>query len=1030
MTISIIIDVNEEELNNQLKILDSILTNYQSELILIHHNKDSIFNIPYQYSVIEYNSSYSNYNDFCIASSLGDWILIIEKNIKITTELINQVRQVIDNNHYYYLSINKKIYLSTDKSSSYTTKEIILYRRQSNHINCSDITIEDYSLIQLEKDNIPRNIEKLIFQKAYNQLFLWYKKCILHLSKDLQLYFLTTLEIYKNTLNKSELVKLENQFINENISNHYVDYLKLRKLYELNKEKFYTRLNKIYQDIFNEKDIYICWLLKIYFQNNKIPTFLINLSSKLQKKYLYYILDKDKDSLEYIYNIIMNNTTQLDSCDSSKELTSYLCITKYYIDYLCNISYSIDNKEKILNSFELYIYNSNLYINNYSDSENIYIDSEFINLINNIEKLISQDNIADAISMLNNICTLYPLEEKLIHYYIHELQQDKNFYPYKLSICMIVKNEEKNIERCLKSLKPIIDYKIAELIIVDTGSTDETIHLAKKYVNNIYKYKWSGNFADARNYSILFASGEYVLIIDADEEFAKTDAEELIHHFSNKEHKQYNTFTINIISYTDIELSKYSTSTQRRIFRNHNFYYKCAIHNQPMISHPIANLNINLLHYGYIMNDHIRDIKFNRTGSMLMKELEKDPYNLYYRYQLCASYSMYGDIINAVRQVDIYMRIIEENNKLLQDTNMTYYNLATSLYIEVGRFKDAEKIIDDALKLKPNYIDFIYYKAYTLFNKKNYEDTLQYIEKFLKTLDVFSSLDISTDSRYVFNTLSYRDKALRLSILAYYRLSKYDKCIKIGNDIKEHIILKDCLHEIVNSYFNLDKSIELAKFYNNKIISSNNTIIEKVFMYFLLDNLFTSNDKERKKYLSSILQETKDDKLINTITDILITQNKHSEFDTLDLIDIYDIDEMDFNSAYSILSNALPLLLRTENNLEILQLKKLKRLSQLILHRTKTIEQSNTLEVIELLNIFKKYMLLTTNLINNNMNDFLENRERIFIANISVAFNKNINNMNYAMNYMKNALTVYHKMNGIIELVYNYIMIKYFKAKD
>jgi glycosyltransferase involved in cell wall biosynthesis len=1030
MTLSIIIDVNEDELNNQLVILDSILMNYESELILVHHNKDSIFNIPYQYSVMEYNSSYSNYNDFCIASSLGEWILIIEKNIKITTELINQVRQVIDNNHYYNLSINKNIYLSTDKSSSYTTNEIILYRRQSNQINCSDITIEDYSLIQLEKYNIPRNIEKLIFQKAYRQLIVWYEKCISHLSKDLQLYFLSTLEIYQNTLSKSELVKLENQFINKNLSNHYVDYLKLRKLYELNKEEFYTRLNEIYQDIFNEKDIYTCWLLKIYFQDNKIPTFIVNLSSKIQKKYLYYILDKDKYALEYIYNIIVNNTTQLDSCDLSQELTSYLCITKYYIDYLCNISYSIDNKEKILNSFLLYIYYSNLYINNYGDSENKYINYEFINLFNNIEKLIAQENIADAINMLNKICTLYPLEEKLIHYYIHELQQDKNFYPYKLSICMIVKNEEKNIERCLKSLKPIIDSNIAELIIVDTGSTDETIHLAKKYVNNIYNYKWSGNFADARNYSILFASGEYVLIIDADEEFAKTDADKLIHHFSNKEHKQYNTFTINIISYTDKELSKYTISTQRRLFLNHNFYYKCAIHNQPMICYPISNLNINLLHYGYIMNDYIRDIKFNRTGTMLMKELEKDPYNLYYRYQLCSSYSMYGDIINAVRQVDIYMRIIKENNKLLQDTNMTYYNLGASLYIEVGRFQDAEQIIDNALKLKPDYIDFIYYKAYTRFNKESYEATLQYIEKYLKTLDVFSSLDISTDSRYVFNTLSYRDKALRLSVLANYRLSKYDKCIKLSDNIKEHIILKDCLHEIVNSYFKLDKPIELANFYNNKIISSNNTILKKVFMYFLLDNLFTSNDKERKEYLSSILKVTKDDKLINTIADILKSQNKHNEFDTLDLIDIYDIDEMDFNSAYRILSNTLPLLLRTENNLEILQLKKLKRLSQLILHRTKTIEQSNTLAVIQLLNIFKKYMLLTTDLINNDKRDLLENRERIFIANISIAFNENINNMNYAMNYMKNALTVYHKMNAIVELVYNYVIIKYFRTKD
>ena len=66
-----------------------------------------------------------------------------------------------------------------------------------------------------------------------------------------------------------------------------------------------------------------------------------------------------------------------------------------------------------------------------------------------------------------------------------------------LSLCMITKNEEKNISRCLDSIKDIVD----EIIIVDTGSTDKTIEIAKSYGANIYHYEWNKDFSKARNVS-------------------------------------------------------------------------------------------------------------------------------------------------------------------------------------------------------------------------------------------------------------------------------------------------------------------------------------------------------------------------------------------------------------------------------------------------------------------------------------------------------------------------------------------------
>ena len=83
-----------------------------------------------------------------------------------------------------------------------------------------------------------------------------------------------------------------------------------------------------------------------------------------------------------------------------------------------------------------------------------------------------------------------------------------------ISLCMIVKNEEKCIERCLDCLKDLVD----EMIVVDTGSTDRTKELAKAKGAKVYDFEWTGDFSEARNYSFSLASCDYIYTADADEE--------------------------------------------------------------------------------------------------------------------------------------------------------------------------------------------------------------------------------------------------------------------------------------------------------------------------------------------------------------------------------------------------------------------------------------------------------------------------------------------------------------------------------
>ncbi|WP_099470144.1 glycosyltransferase family 2 protein [Konateibacter massiliensis] len=82
-----------------------------------------------------------------------------------------------------------------------------------------------------------------------------------------------------------------------------------------------------------------------------------------------------------------------------------------------------------------------------------------------------------------------------------------------ISVCMIVKNEEEVLARCLESLKPIAD----EIIIIDTGSTDRTKEIASYYTDKIFDYEWQNDFAHARNFSFSKASMDYIYTADADE---------------------------------------------------------------------------------------------------------------------------------------------------------------------------------------------------------------------------------------------------------------------------------------------------------------------------------------------------------------------------------------------------------------------------------------------------------------------------------------------------------------------------------
>lgn len=165
----------------------------------------------------------------------------------------------------------------------------------------------------------------------------------------------------------------------------------------------------------------------------------------------------------------------------------------------------------------------------------------------------------------------------------------------RLSIAMIVKNEEKKIERCLKSIRRLDDKIDYEIVITDTGSNDNTVNMAKKYTNKIFFEKWNNSFADMRNISISHCKGEWILVIDADEVLENPD--DLVSILNSEDIDNYNSIKVSQRNAEKINSENYSIVSVFRFLKNNkDFKFFGSIHEQPNIVLPEKESNIILFH--------------------------------------------------------------------------------------------------------------------------------------------------------------------------------------------------------------------------------------------------------------------------------------------------------------------------------------------------------------------------------------------------------------------------------------------------
>lgn len=293
-----------------------------------------------------------------------------------------------------------------------------------------------------------------------------------------------------------------------------------------------------------------------------------------------------------------------------------------------------------------------------------------------------------------------------------------------LTLCMIARNEEWWIGRCLDSVKAYAD----EMIVVDTGSTDRTREIASACGAKVYDFPWNDSFAEARNYSLNHASGDWILWLDADEEADALTAPHLREALEPTDAKLTLVELINYVGQSPPHPDRAYRLAHHRLLRNGvGFRFDNAIHEQLNVrevldeTSPLPRLPVKIHHYGYLDEVTGRKDKSARNIRLLLQAAEKPNCDPWIQYHLASEYFRNLDYRRAFAAVN--RSILQFLEKGLTPPSMLY-KLKYASILSLGSFDGAWPAIEKAIRMYPDYVDLHFYKGVALLNKNRPDEAL------------------------------------------------------------------------------------------------------------------------------------------------------------------------------------------------------------------------------------------------------------------------------------------------------------------
>jgi glycosyltransferase involved in cell wall biosynthesis len=341
---------------------------------------------------------------------------------------------------------------------------------------------------------------------------------------------------------------------------------------------------------------------------------------------------------------------------------------------------------------------------------------------------------------------------------------------------MIVKNEDKFLKDCLESIREIA----SQIVIVDTGSTDGTRQIAEAFGAEIYDFAWNDDFSAARNESIKYAKGDWILWLDADERLLPESKAELLSLLRHEPDPV--AYIINIQNLLP-DRKNYKLSSAHRLFINHKgIYFTGRIHEQ--VSNSLSLLrggerecSVTLLHLGYALDEEGQRVKNIRNRRLLERMVHEYPQNAYAHFTMAQHYGLTGLPQKALHHYKQAYRL----NRFNPGMKASLLNTMAEVYFMMDNFEKAAANCRQSIEIIRDQIG-AYYLLYRIADKTGrLEESIQWMEQVYEQTERMrtTSKRISTD------VLIDRDQLLFTLGSLYLRVGNLGKAEELLKQIKD-----------------------------------------------------------------------------------------------------------------------------------------------------------------------------------------------------------------------------------------------------
>lgn len=324
-----------------------------------------------------------------------------------------------------------------------------------------------------------------------------------------------------------------------------------------------------------------------------------------------------------------------------------------------------------------------------------------------------------------------------------------------LSVCMIIKNEEKTLDRILSQVVQFCD----ELIIVDTGSDDNSIKISKKYTSNIYHLKWENDFSKARNYGLKHAKKDYIMWLDADD-FISPSSIKKIKQLKQQLVDEDVIMLPYLVSFDENSNATFSYFRERIVKNNGTFWFTDPVHEVIVPHGKILHKNIPIMHKKEKLGDPKRNL--NIYLSLKNSNFLFSPRNQF--YFACEYYynQMYSE---AIQEFDKFLL----TNGFFENKIQACINMCR-IYIYQKDYLSALKYCFRSFEYDTPRSEILCEIGYIYYLQKNYTSAIYWYKLAIQKPDTNSGAFLELD-KYGY------EPCIQLG-LCYYYLSDFQNAYK------------------------------------------------------------------------------------------------------------------------------------------------------------------------------------------------------------------------------------------------------------